>query len=53
MELRSVISRTIHNYEVSLPKEVEFDEKIFFDGIEDHFTAGLPACDLVFSKRLN
>ena len=53
MELRSVISRTIHNHEVSLPKGVEFDEKKYFDGIEDHFTAGIPKCELVFSKRVD
>ena len=46
-----MISRTIHNYEVSLPNGVEFDENRFFGGIEDHFTAVLPKCELVFSKR--
>jgi len=30
MELRSVISRTVHSYEVSLPNGVEFDENRFF-----------------------
>jgi hypothetical protein len=53
MDLGSVISRAIHNYEVSLLKEVEFDEKEYFDGIEDHFTAGIPKCELVFSKRVD
>lgn len=51
MELRSVIARTMVEYEVRFPPNVEFDEKRFFDGIKDHFTSGVPKCELVFTKR--
>ncbi len=52
MELRSVIARTIHAYDVSLPEDTKFEEKAYFDDVRDHFTAGIPKCDLVFSKRV-
>ncbi|KAI9645352.1 hypothetical protein NHQ30_006088 [Ciborinia camelliae] len=52
MELRSVVARTIFVYEVSFPEKVKFDEERFFSGIKDHFTIGVPKCELVFRKRL-
>ncbi|KAF7867161.1 hypothetical protein EAF04_005245 [Stromatinia cepivora] len=51
MELRSVISRTIFEYEVLFPDNTKFDEKTFFKGIKDHFTSGVPKCELAFRRR--
>lgn len=51
MELRSVIRRSIAEYEVSFPKNVRFDEKEFFGNVKDHFTGGIPRCELVFKRR--
>ncbi|APA07309.1 hypothetical protein sscle_02g020790 [Sclerotinia sclerotiorum 1980 UF-70] len=51
MELRSVIARTILEYEVLFPENTKFDEKAFFNEIKDHFTSGVPKCELVFKRR--
>lgn len=51
MELRSVIARTIFEFEVLFPQGVEFDQEKFFGGVKDHFTSGVPKCKLVFRKR--
>ncbi|KAK8911062.1 hypothetical protein QC760_000124 [Botrytis cinerea] len=51
MELRSVIGRSIAEYEVSFPKNVKFDEEEFFGNVKDHFTSGIPRCELVFKRR--
>lgn len=50
MELRSVVARTIEKYEVRMADE-NFDERTFHDGILDHFTAGVPRCEVVFQRR--
>lgn len=52
MEIRSVIARTIHDYDVSLPEGQSLTEKGFFDGVKDHFIAGVPKQSLVFTKRV-
>ncbi|KAK0644859.1 Tryprostatin B 6-hydroxylase [Lasiodiplodia hormozganensis] len=52
MEIRSVIARTIHDYDVSLPEGQSLTEKGFFDGVKDHFIAGVPKQNLVFTKRV-
>jgi hypothetical protein len=51
MELRSVISRTVQKYDVCISEAEKFNEKTFFDGIKDHFTSGVPRCEVVFRKR--
>jgi hypothetical protein len=54
MELRSVIARTVQKYDIWFPLSVEklgFDEEEFFSGIMDHFTIGVPKCELVFRER--
>ncbi|TGO40918.1 hypothetical protein BHYA_0029g00270 [Botrytis hyacinthi] len=51
MELRSVIGRSVAEYEVMFPKNVEFNEEEFFGNVKDHFTSGIPSCELVFKKR--
>ena len=52
MELRSVISRTVQKYDIFLSEAEKFDEKTFFDGVKDHFTAGVLRCGVIFKKRL-
>jgi hypothetical protein len=51
MEMRSVIARTVHDYDISFPEAVKFDEIEFFARVKDHFTAGIPNCELVFRRR--
>ncbi|KAG0646070.1 Cytokinin biosynthesis 2 [Hyphodiscus hymeniophilus] len=51
MELRSVISRTVQEFDISTSDMHEFDTRGFFDGIKDHFTSGVPRCEMVFQKR--
>lgn len=50
MEIRSVIARTLREFDVKFPEEVTFDIG-FFDGVKDHFVAGVPKIDLVFTQR--
>jgi cytochrome P450 len=50
MEIRSVLARTLNEFDVSFPEGYEF-EVSFFKGIKDHFVAGVPKQDLVFTKR--
>lgn len=52
MEIRSVIARTIHAYDVSLPEGELVTEKGFFEGVKDHFIAGVPKQSLTFTKRV-
>jgi cytochrome P450 len=49
MEMRSVVTRLVSEYEVLLPQD--FDAPSFFKGIEDHWTIGLPKLKLIFKKR--
>jgi len=50
MELRSVVARTMNEFDVSFPRGTEFDLS-FFRGVKDHFVAGVPKQDLVFTVR--
>lgn len=51
MELRSVIAKVVCRYDISLPKDSKFDLNAFFAGVKDHFTAGIPEQELVFTRR--
>lgn len=51
MELRSVIGRTVKDYDINFPKGSNFDGKEFYSRIIDHFSSGVPQQDLVFTKR--
>lgn len=51
MELRSVIGRTVKDYDISFPKGSNFDGKEFFSRIVDHFSSGVPPQNVVFTKR--
>lgn len=51
MELRSVISRMVQKYDIFISEEEKFDKKAFFDMMKDHFTAGVPRCEVIFKKR--
>jgi cytochrome P450 len=48
MELRSVISRVISEFDVKVPEG--FDGQRYFDGIKDHVTAEGPEADVTFVK---
>jgi hypothetical protein len=48
MELRSVIARTVHKYDISLEPGVDYLK--LFEEIKDHFTAGVPRCKVKFSR---
>lgn len=52
MELRSVISRVVTEYEFGFPPNSNFDHKAFFANVKDHFVAGIPKQALVFKKRI-
>ncbi|KAF2707633.1 putative benzoate 4-monooxygenase cytochrome P450 [Pleomassaria siparia CBS 279.74] len=52
MELRSTISRIIHQYDVSFPEGAKFNEREFFAKIKDYFVAFCPRQELVFSRRM-
>jgi cytochrome P450 len=52
MELRSVVARTVNEFDVSVPDQENFDEKIFYAGIKDHFTSGIPDCQIQFTRRI-
>jgi cytochrome P450 len=51
MELRSVVARVLHEFDVSFPKGIEFDAINYFDRVKDHFVAGAPKQEIVFTKR--
>jgi len=53
MELRSVIARTVNDFDISIPNRVSFDEKSFYGNIKDHFTMGVPGCKMQFIKRVS
>jgi hypothetical protein len=48
MELRSVISRVVNEFDVVLPEG--FETHVYFGGIKDHFTAGPPEQMVRFVK---
>jgi cytochrome P450 len=51
MELRSVVSRVISEFDVKMPEG--FDEKKFWNGVKDQATAGVPKQDVLFVKVEN
>lgn len=51
MELRSVIAKTVSRYDINFPKGSKFDLSSYFLGVKDHFTAGIPSQELVFTQR--
>lgn len=53
MELRSVVARAVHEFDVRFPVgEEEFvSEDYIFSRTKDHFVAGAPRQELVFTKR--
>jgi hypothetical protein len=51
MELRSVIARTVNEFDVSFPPGTKFNELAFFRDVKDHFVAGVPKQKLVFAPR--
>lgn len=51
MELRSVIGRMVDKFDIALPNPETFDDKSFFAEIKDHFTAGVPQCEIRFVAR--
>ncbi|KAK2793068.1 hypothetical protein FQN52_002216 [Onygenales sp. PD_12] len=51
MELRSVISRTIHEFDVGFPPNSNFNPDDYFSRSKDHFVAGAALQDLVFTQR--
>jgi hypothetical protein len=52
MELRSVIARTLNEFDVSLPEGTSLNLS-FFKGIKDHFVAEVPKQDLIFTNRVH
>lgn len=46
-----MIARTSNEFDVSFPSGVNFDEVKFFRNVKDHFVAGVPKQDLVFTAR--
>ncbi|KAL3465446.1 cytochrome P450 [Aspergillus heterothallicus] len=51
MELRSVIARVAHEFDVSFPAGSDFDAQDYFSRTKDHFVSGAAPQDLVFTKR--
>jgi hypothetical protein len=51
MELRSVIERTVNEFDVAFPPGTKFNELSFFRDVKDHFVAGVPKQKLVFAPR--
>jgi cytochrome P450 len=51
MELRSVVARVAHEFDIAFPPGYEFDVEDYFGGIKDHFVSGAPPQDLVFTRR--
>lgn len=51
MELRSVIARTVHAFDIAFPDGTAFDPEEYFSRVKDHFVAGAPAQELLFTRR--
>lgn len=51
MEIRSVISRTVHEFDIGFPPGTKFDEEEYFSKVKEHFIASAPKQQLVFTKR--
>ena len=50
MELRSVIARTVHEYDVGFPAGQKVVTE-YFSRTKDHFVAGAPRQEVVFTRR--
>ncbi|KAL1621046.1 hypothetical protein SLS56_009351 [Neofusicoccum ribis] len=51
MEIRSVVARTLHEFDISLPPGEDLVEDAFFAQIKDRFVAGVPKQKVVFTRR--
>lgn len=51
MELRSVVARAVHRYDIGFPEGAAFDCERYFRDFIDHFTTGVPRQELVFTLR--
>ncbi|KIN08910.1 hypothetical protein OIDMADRAFT_153522 [Oidiodendron maius Zn] len=51
MEMRSVIAHLVQRYRIDFPKGANFDIQKYYSDIVDHFTAGIPDQELVFTPR--
>lgn len=50
MKLCSVVARVVHEFDVAFPRGIEFDPANYFDRVKDHFVAGAPKQEIVFTK---
>lgn len=48
MELRSVVGRVVNEFDVKLPEDFEAEK--YWNGIKNHFTAGVPKQNVVFVR---
>ncbi|KAL4877038.1 cytochrome P450 [Aspergillus karnatakaensis] len=53
MELRSVVARIAHEFDIAFPPGQKFDAEDYFSRIKDHFVSGAPPQELVFTRRVN
>lgn len=51
MELRSVVARVAHEFDIAFLPGSDFDAVDYFGRIKDHFVSGAPPQELVFTKR--
>jgi cytochrome P450 len=51
MELRSVVARVAHEFDIAFPAGTNFDAENYFSRIKDHFVSGAPPQNLVFTRR--
>ncbi|OKL62991.1 hypothetical protein UA08_01789 [Talaromyces atroroseus] len=51
MELRSVVVRVAHKFDIAFPRDTVFDPVEYFSRVKDHFVAGAPRQEIVFSRR--
>jgi Cytochrome P450 len=53
MELRSVVAQVAYEFDIAFPSHTFFDPEEYFSRVKDHFIAGAPTQEIVFSKRAN
>ncbi|KAL4745630.1 hypothetical protein BDW72DRAFT_186361 [Aspergillus terricola var. indicus] len=51
MELRSVVARVAHKFDIAFPPGSNFDANEYFGRIKDHFVSGAPPQNLIFTER--
>ncbi|KAL5047501.1 hypothetical protein BDW71DRAFT_213947 [Aspergillus fruticulosus] len=51
MELRSVVARVAHEFDIAFPPGSSFDADDYFGRIKDHFVSGAPPQNPIFTKR--